>query len=115
VKDKIHPKYYPEAKITCACGNSWTTGSTKESLRTDICSNCHPYFTGQSQRIVDTAGTVERFTKRSGRAQVLKSEAEKRAAARVERERARALVELVDEEELVKPIEGAGETSEEQE
>ena len=63
MKDKIHPKYYPEATVSCACGNSWTTGATQEEIRTDVCSACHPFFTGE-QRIVDTAGQVERFMRR---------------------------------------------------
>ena len=57
-----HPKYV-ETTIICACGNSWQTRSTKETIHLDICSRCHPYFTGE-QRIVDTAGRVERFRKR---------------------------------------------------
>ena len=63
MKDKIHPKYYPEATVTCACGNTWTTGATQAVIRTDVCSACHPFFTGE-QRIVDTAGQVERFMRR---------------------------------------------------
>lgn len=63
MKEKIHPKYYSEATVTCACGNTWTTGATQESIRTDVCSACHPFFTGE-QRIVDTAGQVERFMRR---------------------------------------------------
>jgi large subunit ribosomal protein L31 len=63
MKEKIHPKYFPEATVTCACGNSWTTGATQETIRTDVCSACHPFFTGE-QRIVDTAGQVERFIRR---------------------------------------------------
>ena len=63
MKDKIHPKYYPEATVACACGNTWTTGATQEEIRTDVCSACHPFFTGE-QRIVDTAGQVERFMRR---------------------------------------------------
>ena len=63
MKKGIHPKYYPEAKVVCSCGNTFTTGSTKELVRTDVCSVCHPFFTGE-QRIVDTAGQVERFMKR---------------------------------------------------
>ncbi len=63
MKKNIHPEYYPEAKITCACGASWTTGATKPELRLDICSNCHPFYTGE-QRIVDTEGQVDRFYKR---------------------------------------------------
>jgi large subunit ribosomal protein L31 len=63
MKKDIHPKYYPDATVTCACGNSWTTGATKKEIRTDVCSACHPFFTGE-QRIVDTAGQVERFMRR---------------------------------------------------
>ncbi len=63
MKDKIHPRYYTEATVTCACGNSWTTGATQPEIRTDVCSACHPFFTGE-QRIVDTAGQVERFMRR---------------------------------------------------
>jgi len=115
VKDKIHPKYYPEAKVTCACGNEWVTGSTQEVLRTDICSACHPFFTGQ-QRIVDTGGHVDRFRQRVEQSRKLRRESERRQAAREERRRARALVEVVDEEESVEPIESLFEnTDEEQE
>ncbi len=63
MKKDIHPKYYPDAKVICACGNTWTTGSTKAEIRTEMCSKCHPFFTGE-QRIVDTAGQVERFERR---------------------------------------------------
>ena len=63
MKKDIHPKYYPEAQVICACGSSFTVGATKEEIRTDICSECHPFFTGE-QRIVDTEGQVERFMRR---------------------------------------------------
>ena len=63
MKEKIHPKYYPEAPIICACGNSWSTGATVPQIKVDICSACHPFYTGE-QRIVDTAGQVDRFMKR---------------------------------------------------
>ena len=62
MKAKIHPNYV-ESTVHCACGNSWQTHSTRPDLHVEICSNCHPFFTGQ-QRIVDTAGRVERFNKR---------------------------------------------------
>ena len=62
MKEKIHPQYV-ESTIICACGNTWKTRSTKSEVHLDICSRCHPYFTGE-QRIVDTAGRVERFRKR---------------------------------------------------
>ena len=63
MKEGIHPKYYPEATVVCGCGNTWTTGATEEMIRTDVCSACHPFYTGE-QRIVDTAGQVERFMRR---------------------------------------------------
>src|SRR5215212_1596660 len=66
VKPGIHPKYV-NATVTCACGNTWQTRSTRENLRTDLCSACHPFYTGE-QRIVDTAGQVERFMRRMQRA-----------------------------------------------
>ncbi len=64
----IHPKYYANARVVCSCGNTWITGSTAPEIRTDVCSNCHPFYTGE-QRIVDTAGQVERFMKRLERRQ----------------------------------------------
>jgi large subunit ribosomal protein L31 len=64
VKAKIHPQYV-EATVVCSCGNTFQTHSTKPNLHTEICSKCHPFFTGE-QRIVDTAGRVERFKRRYG-------------------------------------------------
>jgi large subunit ribosomal protein L31 len=65
MKKDIHPTYYTDAKVTCgSCGNTWTTGSTKKEIRVDICSNCHPFFTGESQRILDIEGQVDRFYKK---------------------------------------------------
>lgn len=104
MKKDIHPTWYPEVKVVCACGNTWTTGSTVEEIRVDVCSQCHPFFTGQ-QRIVDTAGQVERFTRKVETAQKLRAEAKVREKARREREKARQLVELVDEDEDVSSIE----------
>jgi len=60
VKQGIHPTYYAEATVICACGNTWRTGSTRELIHTDVCSDCHPFYTGE-QRIVDTEGQVDRF------------------------------------------------------
>jgi large subunit ribosomal protein L31 len=68
MKQGIHPTYYENAQVVCACGNTWTTGSTRKQIRTDLCSNCHPFFTGE-QRIVDTAGQVDRFMRRLQRAE----------------------------------------------
>jgi large subunit ribosomal protein L31 len=64
MKAQIHPEYV-EATIHCACGNTWKTRATKPELKVELCSNCHPFFTGE-QRIVDTAGRVERFKRRYG-------------------------------------------------
>jgi large subunit ribosomal protein L31 len=69
MKEDIHPKYYPEAVVRCACGNTWTTGSTVPEVRTDVCSACHPFFTGE-QRIVDSEGRVYRFYRRLRQAQL---------------------------------------------
>jgi large subunit ribosomal protein L31 len=63
VKAKIHPTYYKNATVTCACGNTFETGSTRKELRVDICSKCHPFFTGK-QKYVDTGGRVERFKRK---------------------------------------------------
>jgi large subunit ribosomal protein L31 len=93
MKQEIHPKYFPEAKVTCACGESWTVGSTKEEIRVDICSNCHPFFTGE-QRIVDTEGQVDRFYKRLEARQQYIDEKEAQAASRVSPERPMAELEL---------------------
>jgi large subunit ribosomal protein L31 len=64
VKEAIHPKYF-EVEARCACGATWKTHSTKQELHLEICSNCHPFFTGR-QKLIDTEGRVDRFTKRFG-------------------------------------------------
>jgi large subunit ribosomal protein L31 len=63
MKEKIHPKYFTDATVTCSCGNSFSTGSTRQTLRVELCNKCHPFFTGE-QKIIDTAGRVERFNKK---------------------------------------------------
>ncbi|NLB52700.1 MAG: 50S ribosomal protein L31 [Syntrophomonadaceae bacterium] len=65
MKDKIHPQYY-RATARCACGNEFEVGSTKESIKTEICSKCHPFFTGNKTRLVDTTGRVDKFKKKYG-------------------------------------------------
>lgn len=62
MKEKIHPQYQ-EVQVSCVCGNTFKTGSTKKEIRTEICAGCHPFFTG-TQKIVDTEGRVERFMKK---------------------------------------------------
>jgi len=63
MKTTIHPKYYPDAKVTCACGNTFTTGSTQPQIDVAVCSACHPFYTGK-QRFVDTQGQVDKFQKK---------------------------------------------------
>jgi ribosomal protein L31 len=79
MKIGIHPKYFPNATVTCACGNTWHTGSTVESIHTDVCSNCHPFYTGE-QRIVDTEGQVDRFYKKLQARQEFLADQEARAS-----------------------------------
>lgn len=63
MKEAIHPQYFADATVTCVCGASWQTGSTQKELRVDICSNCHPFFTGK-QKLMDTEGRIDRFRKK---------------------------------------------------
>ncbi len=63
MKDKIHPKYFNDARVVCSCGNTFTTGSTKKELKVEVCSQCHPFFTGE-RRVLDATGRVERFKRR---------------------------------------------------
>ncbi|OGC54169.1 50S ribosomal protein L31 [candidate division WWE3 bacterium RIFCSPHIGHO2_01_FULL_48_15] len=62
-KDNLHPTYFTEAKVTCACGNAFTTGSTVAELRVEVCSNCHPFYTGK-ETLLDTEGRAEKFEKK---------------------------------------------------
>ena len=87
MKPDIHPTYYPTATVICSCGNTWLTGSTVPEIRTDVCSACHPFYTGE-QRIVDTAGQVERFMKRLERRQSAAARREIEARVRSEAEEA---------------------------
>lgn len=67
MKTAIHPKYYTGTKVTCSCGNKFTVGSTQEEISVEICSACHPYFTG-NEKVIDAAGRVERFKTRKASA-----------------------------------------------
>ncbi len=60
MKKNIHPTYYSDARVVCACGNTFTTGSTQKEIKTELCSKCHPFYTGK-QKLVDTARRVEKF------------------------------------------------------
>lgn len=99
MKPGIHPEWYPEAKVICACGNTFTTGSTKPEIRTDVCSACHPFFTGE-QRIVDTAGQVERFMRRLEKGQAARARLEQeRSAAKRRREGRKKIKVIIEGEE----------------
>lgn len=103
MKTEIHPDYHADTQVKCACGNTWTTGSTAASITVELCSNCHPFYTGE-QRLVDTEGRVERLMRRFNLGSVedaaklaeetaersAAAEAEAEAAAEAEREAARA-------------------------
>jgi large subunit ribosomal protein L31 len=87
MKKGIHPTYYPAAKVTCSCGNTWVTGSTRKEIRTEVCSNCHPYFTGQQQRLIDIEGQVDRFYKKLQARQDFVDDKKARATSKVSPER----------------------------
>lgn len=72
MKKDIHPQYHTDAKATCACGMSFAVGSTREAIEVEICSNCHPFYTGK-ENIVDTAGRVEKFKSRMQKKEVKKA------------------------------------------
>jgi large subunit ribosomal protein L31 len=93
MRKDIHPTYYTDAQVICSCGNTWITGSTRKLIRTDVCSNCHPFFTGE-QRIVDTEGQVDRFYKKLQAREQFMAEQEARASARTSLERPISELEL---------------------
>jgi large subunit ribosomal protein L31 len=97
MKAEIHPTYY-DAKVTCACGNTFVTGSTKPEIRVEICSNCHPFFTG-SAKFVDTEGRVERFQRQAkeaeGSKEILAARKESKKAPK-EEERPQTLREMME-------------------
>jgi large subunit ribosomal protein L31 len=66
MKKDIHPKYYPDAVVKCSCGNTFTVGSTKEYIEVEICSRCHPFYTGK-EKLVDKTGQVQKFRERLAR------------------------------------------------
>lgn len=87
MKKGIHPEYFPEATVTCACGNTWKTGSTRKEIRTEVCNACHPFFTGQQQRMLDMEGQVDRFYRRLQARQDFISEKQSHEEAKTSPER----------------------------
>ncbi|HBG75299.1 MAG TPA: 50S ribosomal protein L31 [Anaerolineae bacterium] len=94
MKEGIHPTYFPDATVTCACGNTWTTGSTKKEIRIEICSQCHPFFSGELQRIVDIEGQVDRFYKKLQARQDYVEETKTRKESRISPKRPISELEL---------------------
>jgi large subunit ribosomal protein L31 len=89
VKQKIHPNWHPAARVHCACGHEFTTGSTLKEISVEICSACHPLFTGQ-QKFIDTAGRVDKFNQRMAAAEKKKAEASERQRLKAEAQSAEA-------------------------
>ena len=81
MKAKIHPKYYKKATITCSCGNVFEVGSTVEKMEIEICSACHPFYTGK-KKLIDSAGQVDRFKKKLEMAKKFEEEKKAKAAAK---------------------------------
>jgi large subunit ribosomal protein L31 len=95
MKQGIHPTYYTDAKVTCAsCGNTWTTGSTQKEIRVEICSKCHPFFSGESARMIDIEGQVDRFYKKLQVRQNYVEEKKARSEAKVSPKRPIGELEL---------------------
>lgn len=95
MKPGIHPQYFEEAKISCACGNTFTAGSTMPEIHVDVCSKCHPFFTGE-MKYVDTLGMVEKFQKREQKAKEVKLEKQKVKKEKEEKERPTSLREMLE-------------------
>lgn len=72
MKKDLHPEYNPKAKVTCSCGNTFEVGSTEKEIKVEVCSNCHPFYTG-TQKFIDTAGRVDKFKARVQKAESFKN------------------------------------------
>lgn len=95
MKAGIHPQYFDDCKVTCICGNSFTTGATAPEIRVEICSSCHPFYTGE-MKYVDTLGRVEKFQKRQQTAKVHKEQIIKKVIEKEERKRPESLKAMFD-------------------
>ncbi len=94
MKNGIHPTFYPDATVICACGNTWTTGSTKKVIHTEVCSKCHPFFTGQQARLLDVEGQVDRFYRKLTARQNYVDQKKARSEARISMDKAVTELEL---------------------
>ncbi|MCL4360571.1 50S ribosomal protein L31 [Patescibacteria group bacterium] len=85
MKSNIHPQWFPNARVSCACGNTFTVGATKEVIQVEICSKCHPFFTGE-MKFIDTLGRVERFQQKQQVAKVAAASLAEKKKKKKERE-----------------------------
>ena len=97
MKAKIHPKWYGEAKVTCACGNTFTVGATVPEIQVEVCSECHPFYTGQ-MKFVDTAGRVDAFKSKQAKAK-------KKIYSKTEKRRRKRLKRIREEEDKPRSLE----------
>ena len=95
MKPNIHPQYFDDCKVTCVCGNAFTTGATVPEIRVEVCSNCHPFFTGE-MKFVDTLGKVEKFEQSRKKAQEVKATKQAVIKQKEERKRPDSLREMLD-------------------
>ncbi len=102
MKKDIHPKYYPNSKVTCVCGNTFLTGSTEPEIKVELCSACHPFYTGK-QKLVDTARRVEKFEAKIKAKDTVKDVKGKKVK-RIARAEARAKKEVVVKTKDIKKI-----------
>ncbi|KKS97629.1 MAG: hypothetical protein UV73_C0007G0072 [Candidatus Gottesmanbacteria bacterium GW2011_GWA2_43_14] len=98
MKADLHPKWYPEAEVVCACGNMFKVGSTKQLIKVELCHKCHPFYTGE-MKFVDTLGRVERFQKKQEKAKVslkiLQEKKKKKEVSEKEDRRPKSLREML--------------------
>lgn len=94
MKATLHPTYYHDAVVTCSCGNSFTTGSTKKEIHVELCSNCHPFFTGE-MKYIDTMGRVEKFQARQAQAAKIKASRKAKKVLRKRETRPETLREMM--------------------
>jgi large subunit ribosomal protein L31 len=102
MKKDTHPKYFAEAKIICACGNVITTGSVKEEMKVEVCSACHPFYTGK-KRLVDSTGRVDRFKKRLEKSEQIQSEKIKRTQTK-KKSAAKSATKTVAKKQVTKKV-----------
>ena len=102
MKKDIHPKYFKNAKISCACGAIYEIGSTSEEIQVELCSKCHPFYTGEKQKILDTARRVEKFTERAAKKSAVATGKKVKQAKHADIKAKKAAKKLAETEEAPK-------------